>query len=126
MHLLSSEQLEATKGYVFRHGRLLERQLYEAFFGRGSQEARVRALGVTVGCFEERTRTTPKRGAKEYRHGTLSARDCRHYWATMAARNGTPIDRLMDAGGWSSPAMPLRYVESAKIANQGVSLGEEP
>jgi integrase len=52
----------------------------------------------------------------------LSAHDCRHYWATRAARNGTAIDRLQDAGGWSSPAMPLRYVESAKIANEGVKL----
>jgi integrase len=54
-------------------------------------------------------------------HG-LSAHDCRHYWATQAARNGTPVDRLQDAGGWNSPAMPLRYVEAAKIANEGVIL----
>ena len=38
--------------------------------------------------------------------------------------SGTPLDRLQDAGGWASPAMPLRYVETAKIANQGVLLGE--
>jgi integrase len=54
----------------------------------------------------------------------LSAHDLRHYWATRAARSGTPLDRLQDAGGWASPAMPLRYVERAKIANQGVLLGE--
>lgn len=53
----------------------------------------------------------------------LSAHDCRHYWATQAARNNTPIDRLQEAGGWNSPAMPLRYVEAAKIANEGVKLG---
>jgi len=52
----------------------------------------------------------------------LSAHDCRHYWATQAARSGTPVDRLMDAGGWESPAMPLRYVEAATIANEGVKL----
>jgi integrase len=52
----------------------------------------------------------------------LSAHDLRHYWATRAARNGTPIDRLQDAGGWNSPAMPLRYVEAAKVANEGVKL----
>jgi integrase len=51
----------------------------------------------------------------------LSAHDCRHTWATRAAPK-TPIDRLQDAGGWASPAMPLRYVESAKIANEGVLL----
>lgn len=52
----------------------------------------------------------------------LSAHDCRHTWATLAARNGTPVDRLQDAGGWASPAMPLRYVEAAAIANRGVVL----
>jgi integrase len=52
----------------------------------------------------------------------LSAHDCRHYWATSAVRNGTDIKSLQDAGGWSSPAMPLRYAESASIANKGVKL----
>jgi len=52
----------------------------------------------------------------------LSAHDLRHYWATQAARNNTPLDRLQDAGGWSSLAMPGRYIEAAKIANQGVRL----
>jgi integrase len=53
----------------------------------------------------------------------LSAHDLRHYWATQAARNGTPVDRLQQAGGWTSPAMALRYVEQAKIANDGVKVG---
>lgn len=53
----------------------------------------------------------------------LSAPDGRHYWATKAARNGRPpIDRLQDTGGWASPAMPLRYVEAAKIASECVQL----
>jgi integrase len=55
----------------------------------------------------------------------LSAHDLRHAWATQAARNGTPVDRLQDAGGWASPAMPLRYVEAAAVSNDGVKLGEE-
>ena len=54
----------------------------------------------------------------------LSAHDCRHYWATAAARNNTPLDRLMDAGGGSSLAMPQRYLEAAKIANSGVRLDD--
>jgi integrase len=52
----------------------------------------------------------------------LSPHDCRHYYATDAIRNGTDIKSLQDAGGWNSPAMPLRYAESAKIANSGVKL----
>lgn len=53
---------------------------------------------------------------------TLSPHDCRHYWATTAARYGTPIDRLQDAGGWASPSMPLHYIEAAAVANEGVVL----
>lgn len=52
----------------------------------------------------------------------LSAHDLRHYWATAAARNGTPVDRLQQAGGWNSPAMPLRYINATAIANEGVKL----
>lgn len=52
----------------------------------------------------------------------LSPHDCRHAWATAATRAGTPLKALQDAGGWSSPAMPLRYAESAEIANDGVTL----
>jgi len=60
----------------------------------------------------------------------LSAHDCRHYWATSAARNGTDPFALQEAGGWSSLAMPRRYVEDNDIANEGVKLDgnekEEP
>ena len=65
---------------------------------------RVRVLGAAIGLVG------------------LSAHDCRHYWATRAATMGTGAFALRDAGGWSSLAMPSRYVESAAIANQGVIL----
>jgi integrase len=79
-------------------------ELTTAGMGERAITARVRYLGERVGI------------------EGLSAHDCRHYWATTAARNGTPLDRLMDAGGWASLAMPLRYVEAAKVANEGVRL----
>lgn len=66
---------------------------------------RVGALGAAVGI------------------ARLSPHDLRHYWATAAVRGGTDIKSLQDAGGWSSPAMPLRYAESTVIANTGVKLG---
>lgn len=66
--------------------------------------ARVATLGAAVGL------------------AGLSAHDCRHYWATQAARHKTDPFALRDAGGWSSLAMPSRYVEAAKIANEGVKL----
>ena len=74
--------------------------------------------GMTEQAITERVRYL---GARLGIEG-LSAHDLRHYWATQAAGNGTPIDRLQDAGGWASPAMPLRYVEAAAIANEGVRL----
>jgi integrase len=51
-----------------------------------------------------------------------SAHDGRHAWVTSAVAGGTDIKALQDAGGWSSPAMPLRYAKSQVIANRGVKL----
>lgn len=53
---------------------------------------------------------------------SLSPHDCRHYWATQAARSGTPIDKLQQAGGWSNYQRPLEYINEAEIANEGVRL----
>jgi integrase len=52
-----------------------------------------------------------------------SAHDGRHAWVTSAVAGGTDIKSLQDAGGWSSPAMPLRYAASQVIANKNVKLG---
>lgn len=64
---------------------------------------RVRELGMAVGIDD------------------LGCHDLRHTWATVATAAGTPIERLMDAGGWSNPITPqTRYIKPARIANQGV------
>ena len=117
-HKLTKDSLRAAKAY-FRHdapalglvlrgsrkGKDIPR-LDEQGMSERAITKRVEVLGESVGAVG------------------LSAHDCRHYWATQAARNGTPLDRLQDAGGWNSPAMPLRYVQAAAIANHGVVLGE--
>lgn len=54
----------------------------------------------------------------------LSAHDCRHFWATLAARSGTDPFSLQEAGGWNSLAMPRRYVEAGRVANVNVKLDE--
>jgi integrase len=55
----------------------------------------------------------------------LSAHDCRHYWASYWAKHQDELPRglltLQEAGGWSSLAMPRRYVEDAEIANEGMA-----
>lgn len=116
-HALPRSLLSALKSYFAcgdapAAGPLLRRSIKNERLGkagltRNGVFKRVRELGLAVGI------------------STLSPHDCRHYWATQAARHKTPIDRLQDGGGWSSPAMPLRYVESASIANEGILLGEE-
>jgi integrase len=78
--------------------------LTDAGMNRHAISKRVRKLGEDIGI------------------DGLSSHDCRHYWATQAVRSGTDIIALRDAGGWSSLAMPSRYVEAGLIANFGVKL----
>lgn len=82
-----------------RRGRLLARPMSERAISK-----RVSLLGLDVDAVG------------------LSPHDCRHYWATNAARSGTGIFSLRDGGGWSSTAMPAHYVEAAAIANDGIML----
>lgn len=111
-HQLSADALRAAVRYLrdLPHGDTLIRgsrrggQLAGSM-GTRAINARVQLLGAAIGL------------------GNLSPHDCRHFWATAAIRGGTDIKSLQDAGGWASPAMPLRYAESAKIANAGVRLG---
>lgn len=67
-----------------------------------SINARVRLLGRSIGI------------------PNLSPHDLRHSWATEHARKGANIKALQQAGGWSSPAMPLHYVQESEIANEGL------
>ena len=43
-------------------------------------------------------------------------------WATAALAGGSDLLALEEARGWASLAMPRRYVERAKIANERVKL----
>ena len=54
----------------------------------------------------------------------LAPHDLRHTWATRAARGKSDPFALRDAGGWSSLAMPSRYVESSVVANARIELAE--
>lgn len=51
----------------------------------------------------------------------LSPHDCRHHLITEEAKKGTDATTLQQIGGWSSPAMALKYVIAAEIANSGAS-----
>lgn len=50
----------------------------------------------------------------------LSPHDLRHYWAMDAAERGIHINRLRQAGGWRTLAMPDRYIGNTEIENKGM------
>lgn len=113
-HRLSQDTLRAAQAYYTlgdmpKQGPLFRRSHKDGSLGKqGLTERaitqRVRDLGAVIGVFG------------------LSAHDCRHFWATSAARHGTDPFVLQEAGGWSSLAMPRRYVEENEISNEGVRL----
>ncbi len=84
------------------------------------KDGKLGKAGMTARAITQRVCTL---GAEKGVFG-LSAHDCRHYWASTAARHGTDPFALQEAGGWSSLAMPRRYVEERRIANEGVRTGD--
>lgn len=97
---------DAPKTGVLLRGSRRGGKLTHAGMKKRSITARVQTLGKGLGI------------------PNLSAHDCRHYWATDAARSGSDPFALQEAGGWSSLAMPRRYVEAAKIANEKIKQSE--
>jgi len=112
-HKLDPVTLDAAKEYIIQDAPAIGTLWRGSVKGRGlgKQGMSKRAITKRVKFYGEKIGTMG-----------LSAHDLRHHWATQAARNGTALDRLQDAGGWASLAMPSRYIEAAKIANQGVHL----
>ena len=54
---------------------------------------------------------------------SLGPHNLRHYYATYSKGD---ISVLQQAGGWSSPAMPLKYRVEQEIANKGVLVPGQP
>jgi integrase len=121
-HRLTADTLQAARAYLSQDAPALG-SIWRASANKGDGKEAYQAGELTGQGMSTRA-ITDRVGALGELVGVegLSAHDLRHFWATKAARNGTTIDRLQQAGGWSSPAMPLRYVEAARIANAGVKL----
>ncbi|MBP8972290.1 MAG: tyrosine-type recombinase/integrase [Anaerolineae bacterium] len=111
-HKLSADTLRALQAWVEsgdarENGSLL----------RGSRKGgALTNTGMSERAITERVRVL----GEEVGLAGLSAHDCRHYWATYWARK-VDVLRLQEAGGWSSLAMPRRYVEDSEIANEGMA-----
>lgn len=119
-HKLTPETLAAARAYFEHDAPALGCVWRASASKKDGKQARgtLGAQGATERGYTKRVATL---GAALGIDG-LSAHDCRHYWATQAADMGTPLDRLQQAGGWNSYAMPLRYIKAAEIANKGVKL----
>lgn len=104
-HRLTPETLKAAMAYLPHCTGLA------LFTGYQARPLTTRAINSRIGTLGRRV------GVQN-----LAPHDCRHYWATVAMRNKTDVKTLQEAGGWSSPAMPLRYAEASEIANEGVKL----
>lgn len=112
-HTLTEVSTKAAKAYLKHDGPACDGLL------RGSRK------NGTLTDYAMRSRAIRKRvGLLGARIGVkgLSPHDLRHAWATFATRAGTGVRELQNAGGWASPAMPLRYAAAAEIANEGVVL----
>lgn len=76
------------------------------------------AVGISRRGVFKRVRTLGERAGID----GLSPHDCRHFWATHAAKSGTDAFSLKQAGGWASMATVARYIDEADVANEGVKL----
>ena len=122
VHRLSPDTLQAAQ-VCARAGELLPQGLLLRQSRRGGKDKIEKPPRLAEAGMSERaiTQRVCQLG-KEIGVFGLSAHDCRHYWATSAARHGTDPFALQEAGGWSSLAMPRRYVEDNAIANENVKL----
>lgn len=111
---VSYQPLMSTEGGIFLGSRK-GGALTTGMLNRITLSRLVQRLGVPVGFYRVEIWFNHKGEPRERKVGTLSAHDCRHYCATDMARRGYSIKKLMDWFGWTSPAMAMRYVESAKI-----------
>lgn len=117
-HKLSPDVLKAARAY-FKQGdaplsptapllraSLKSGQLVDEGMSERGITKRVKVLGESVGI------------------QGLSAHDCRHFWATAAAKR-VNLFQLQEAGGWTNLNVPRQYVEAAKIANDGFTWDED-
>jgi integrase len=122
VHRLSPDTLQAAQACA-RAGELLGQGLLLRRTRRGGTKDKEKLPTLAEAGMTERAITQRVRQlGKEIGVFGLSAHDCRHYWATSAARHGTDPFALQEAGGWSSLAMPRRYVQDNEIANENVKL----
>ena len=111
-HELPAETLQAVREYLATCHEGGELPLL-----RGSRRGgKLGAYGMSTQAISDRVRSYGRMIGID----NLAAHDLRHTWATRAAAAGTALNDLVSAGGWTGYGRALRYIEAAKIANEGV------
>ncbi len=118
-HRLSEDTLAAARQYLALDGVRDGDKLLRGSYKNGE-------LNLRDAMSSQAINRRVQQAGERYGIRRLSPHDCRHYWATQAAQGGTDLVALQEAGGWTSPMMPLRYIETAKVANERVQLGRKP
>jgi len=113
-HRLSGDTLAALKAYLQSKDASTDGPLLYCSKKNGA----LGKAGMTVRSISERVYTL----ARKIGVVGLSAHDCRHYWASRAAQLGADPFSLQEAGGWTSLAMPRRYVQERVISNDGIEI----
>ena len=105
--------LDAAKDYI-----LQDAPAIGSIWQRVLKDGSIGAQGLTERGITKRVKVLGERiGVKG-----LSAHDLRHYWTQSAFKAGSNLDVVMEAGGWSSPVMPMHYRGQSAIANEGIKL----
>ena len=117
-HLLKNGTLAAARAYLDQDAPAIGTLLRGSRKGKG---------GALTGSGMNRRSITRRVGTLGRQIGVegLTAHDLRHHWTTRAFARGDPIDCIMQAGGWSSYAMPLRYRAASEIANEGMTQDDD-
>ena len=118
-HKMTRATIDAARTYMALHP--LGHDKDAPLLVRSTKNGRLTKQGVKVRGLRKRVNHL---GRELLGLPNLSPHDCRHYWATDAAKNGTDPFQLQEAGGWASLDMPRYYIEDAEIANIGIKLSD--
>jgi integrase len=112
-HKLSADTLRAAVAYLMKDGPASGGLLRDSIKG-----GRLTGVAISERAINKRVGELGKRIGV----ASLSPYDLRHYWTSAAGRGKSDPKAMMNAGGWKSPAMPIRYAEDDQIADEGVTL----
>lgn len=116
---LTEKTMQAARQYFMIAPKVGNVWRASAMKNEGKAEAgKLTTQGMTAGAIYKRVELLGRLAGVD----GLSPHDLRHTWAERAKHS--PIKALQNAGGWNSPAMPLRYQQRGEIANAGLVLDD--